>query len=129
MKSKRCLSCGCKFYPDPRTLLQKYCSKEQCQQSRRNRWNLVKLKSDKDYKITRTAAQYKWRIKNRKNRRNQIITEAADGLRVINIGKQIKEKQLAEGSIREPVLKIVITAEMLARLIRQKTIDCKLVLA
>lgn len=129
MKSKRCFNCRCKFYPDPRAASQKYCSKEQCQRSRRNRWNLIKLKRDKDYKITRTAAQYKWRIKNRKNRRNQIITKVADGLCAINTVEQTKEKQLAEMSIREPVFKIVITAEMLTRLIRQKTIDCKLILS
>jgi hypothetical protein len=131
MKTKRCASCRCKFYPNPSVPTQKYCSRKQCQRSRKNRWNLRKLKLDNDYKITKAAAQHKWRIKNRRNKTSQLNTKAdCDIQDAINISKQAKKSQLmAEQPTKEPTFNIFITTEMLTRLIYKKTIACKLILA
>lgn len=130
MKTKRCASCHCKFYPNLSVPTQKYCSKKQCQRSRKNRWNRRKLTLDNDYKITKAAAQYKWRMKNRRNKTSQLNTKVdCDIQDAINISKQAKKSQLmAEQPTKEPTFSIFITTEILTRLIYKKTIACKLIL-
>ncbi len=64
MKSKRCLNCNCKFYPQKHILNQKYCANKKCQNARRKKWIKYKLKHDKEYKTYRQEIQNKWKAKN-----------------------------------------------------------------
>ncbi len=64
MKSKHCLNCNCKFYPQKHILDQKYCSNKECQNARRRKWLRYKLKHDKEYRTYRQGIQDKWRAKN-----------------------------------------------------------------
>jgi FtsZ-interacting cell division protein YlmF len=63
---KRCQNkeCGVLFTPCPQVPWQKYCSRKECQQVRKNEWNKKRLTTDSDYREARQAAQQRWKEKN-----------------------------------------------------------------
>ena len=60
-QTKRCVNCLCSFYPAAHIKNQKYCSKKECQNARRNNWLLRKLKKDQDYQDNQKTYWSKWR--------------------------------------------------------------------
>jgi hypothetical protein len=62
MNKRRCIHCGCKFYPQKHIKNQRYCSKKECQNARISKWRHLKLKYDKDYQDNQKAAQLKWKL-------------------------------------------------------------------
>jgi len=65
-KRKRCKNkdCGCLFAPCPQVPQQEYCSKDECQLTRKREWNRQKLLADADYRKNCRDAQKRWRDKN-----------------------------------------------------------------
>jgi hypothetical protein len=61
MAKRRCAACGCLFVPRRNVPQQRYCSKRECQRTRRRRWQRQKLKADADYRANQAAAQRRWR--------------------------------------------------------------------
>ena len=112
MSSKRCINCNCKFYPQKHIKKQRYCSKKACQNARRGEWLHSKLESDKDYKINKKKAQYKWKSKN---------TDYWTRYK-----KRITDNQLD----KKLTLEILLRKNTLADLHKEGTIscDCKIVL-
>jgi transposase InsO family protein len=49
------------FTPRPNVPDQHYCSKPECQQARRRRWQRRKLREDPDYRANQAVAQRRWR--------------------------------------------------------------------
>lgn len=101
-RKKRCINCGCKFYPHKHIAVQKYCSKKWCQDTRKANWRKNKLKHDKKYRFNKKEAQNKWKINNPdywKKYRANILGEKLDVIK-----------------IRNPVLKISLPKNILANL-------------
>ena len=61
MAKRRCAACGCLFEPRRNVPHQCYCSKRECQRTRRRCWQRQKLKTDADYQANQAAAQRRWR--------------------------------------------------------------------
>jgi len=61
MGKRRCAGCGGLFVPRPNVPHQSYCSKPDCQRTRRRRWQREKLQADADYRANQAAAQRRWR--------------------------------------------------------------------
>lgn len=61
MGKRRCAGCGGLFVPRPNVPHQRYCSKPDCQRTRRRHWQREKLKTDADYRANQAAAQRRWR--------------------------------------------------------------------
>ncbi|WP_082497927.1 hypothetical protein [Pseudorhodoferax sp. Leaf267] len=59
-----CTACGQAFVPRPQSPRQLYCSKEECQQSRKRLWQITKRKTDPDYHQNQARAQASWRRAN-----------------------------------------------------------------
>lgn len=64
MAKRRCKSCKCLFYLTARNPCQKYCSKPDCQRSRKCKWQKEKMKKDEDYPLNQKNAQKRWRQNN-----------------------------------------------------------------
>jgi hypothetical protein len=60
MEYKLCLACRKLFRPFPQTPNQRYCSKPDCQRTRRRQWQKAKLLSDPDYRENQDHAQRAW---------------------------------------------------------------------
>jgi hypothetical protein len=60
MAPRRCAACGCPFEPRRNVPHQRYCSKPECQRTRRRRWQRHKLRSDADYRANQAVAQRRW---------------------------------------------------------------------
>jgi len=58
---RRCKHCGEPFVVRRNVACQRYCSKADCQQARRNRWRKGKLLTDRDYRDNQHDAQRRWR--------------------------------------------------------------------
>ena len=58
-KLKRCKNKDCRvlFTPCPQVPVQKYCSKKECQQARKNAWNRKKFATDPDYREYKQTSQ------------------------------------------------------------------------
>lgn len=65
MAERRCAACGWRFVPRRNVPEQRYCSKPQCQRTRRRRWQREKLQVDPDYQANQAAAQQRWRERHR----------------------------------------------------------------
>ena len=61
---RACRCCGRLFTPRPNVPDQQYCSRRNCQNTRRQRWRKEKLASDPDYKANQCDAQRRWCEKN-----------------------------------------------------------------
>ena len=59
-----CDHCGKKFTRLSHIPAQRYCSRVQCQNARRQKWRKQKLAIDKDYKANQKDAQGRWCEKN-----------------------------------------------------------------
>ena len=59
IRRKRCEAEGCYdlFTPRPQCKDQTYCSKPECQQKRKNKWQREKRQTDKDYRANDTDWQ------------------------------------------------------------------------
>ncbi len=66
MKRKQCKNkdCGLLFTPCPQVPSQKYCSRKECQQARKNEWNRKKFATDPDYREYKQASQARRTEKN-----------------------------------------------------------------
>jgi hypothetical protein len=64
VSKRRCAGCGRVFVIRPNIPGQKYCSRKECQKSRRRTWQKEKLKNDSDYQANQRAAQTAWRKRN-----------------------------------------------------------------
>ena len=64
MNRKHCINCGCELNSPKHVLNQRYCSKKECQGTRRKKWKQSKLKDDKAYKVYCKKTQRKWRADN-----------------------------------------------------------------
>jgi hypothetical protein len=113
MNKRRCINCGCKFYPQKHIANQKYCSKKECQNARRREWMRHKLKHDYDYKANRKEAQYRWRINN---------SDYWSGYKK-NMSTKQKVKMNKTVS-KKPTLKILVAKSTLINLRKIKEIDC-----
>ena len=60
MAERRCAACGRWFEPRCNVPQQRYCSRPECQRSRRRRWQREKLAADADYRANQAAAQRRW---------------------------------------------------------------------
>jgi hypothetical protein len=58
---RRCEHCGERFIPRPNVGCQRYCSKDECQRARRNKWRKRKLRTDAEYRGNQHDAQKRWR--------------------------------------------------------------------
>lgn len=58
---RRCKHCGEPFIPRKNVSCQRYCSKADCQQVRRNQWRKRKLLTDLEYQGNQRDAQKRWR--------------------------------------------------------------------
>ncbi len=65
MAERRCAACGRRFVPRRNVPEQRYCSKPECQRTRRRRWQREKLQVDPDYRANQAAAQQRWRERHR----------------------------------------------------------------
>ncbi len=124
MKSKRCLSCGCRFVPNFRVSYQTFCPKKECQQARRNQWLARKIKRDLDYKQSRIESQNKWVIKQLKQRSK--IKKGGDPAYSEALISNLTQSECSNPKKKN--LNIVVTADLLTQLIRKKEINCKIVL-
>ncbi len=61
---KTCACCKRRFIPHPAVRNQQYCSKDECQKTRKGKWQRGKLAKDKDYRANQAAAQREWRGRN-----------------------------------------------------------------
>lgn len=61
MEKRWCSACGEAFDPRPQAPRQSYCSKAECQQSRKLLWQKTKRKTDHDYHQNQVQAQSNWR--------------------------------------------------------------------
>ena len=61
---RRCVCCKTMFRPDRYHPYQNYCSKDECQKSRRMTWQKNKLKTDPDYRKSQAEAQALWKTTN-----------------------------------------------------------------
>ena len=58
----RCKHCGRFVKRNPRIKrFQGYCRQKECQQARKNAWELVKIKTDESYRQCRQASKKRWR--------------------------------------------------------------------
>lgn len=59
IKRKRCQNkyCGVLFTPCPQVPGQTYCSRKECQQARKNKWNRKKFATDPDYREYKQTSQ------------------------------------------------------------------------
>ncbi|MCP4407335.1 MAG: hypothetical protein GY807_06160 [Gammaproteobacteria bacterium] len=66
IRKRRCKAEGCpeQFIPRTQRKDQKYCSKPECQQKRKNKWQREKRRTDKDYRANDVAARENWAEKN-----------------------------------------------------------------
>jgi|SRR5215475_8098675 len=64
MEGPRCAACGEAFRPCPRVRDQKYCGKEECRRTRRQRWQRAKRQDDTDYRDNQGRAQRTWAREN-----------------------------------------------------------------
>ena len=66
IRRKRCKAEGCYdlFPPRPQCKDQKYCSKPECQQKRKNKWQREMRQTDKDYRANDADARRGWVEKN-----------------------------------------------------------------
>jgi hypothetical protein len=121
MKIKRCLNCGDKFYPNVRVSDQKFCSKKECQQARKNQWLRHKIKHDVEYKQSKIVSQSKWETKKQKQRQTKGKAEYITS-------SKIPMANLTQYKSKNQKLNIVIPANLLTQFIRKKEIKCKLIL-
>lgn len=63
MQTKRCLSCGKSFHPQPQTPTQAYCSNPECQRARRRKSQQNRRKSENLYQ-EHNQANRDWAAKN-----------------------------------------------------------------
>jgi len=122
MKIKRCINCNRKFNLYKHISNQKYCSRRQCQNVRKNAWTRQKLKRNKDYKTNKKEAQYKWRINN-PNYWVHYKRNIADSARV-NRGKAKQRRKTNNSKFKKPALKILLEKGLLAALHKSGTIKC-----
>ncbi|TRZ43820.1 hypothetical protein D4S03_12135 [bacterium] len=58
----KCKHCGRLVNRNPRIKsFQRYCRQKECQQARKNAWELVKIKTDESYRQCRQASKKRWR--------------------------------------------------------------------
>jgi broad-specificity NMP kinase len=103
MNKRRCIKCGCKFYPQKHIKNQKYCSKKACQMARKTAWTRDKLRYDEDYRDNKKAAQLKWETNNPDY--------------WIHYKKNM-------ASSRKPILKILMERKAIVDLCKTKVINC-----
>jgi hypothetical protein len=58
---RRCEHCGDRFRPRPNVAHQRYCSREECQRTRKREWHKGKLRTDEAYRDNQRDAQKRWR--------------------------------------------------------------------
>jgi hypothetical protein len=58
---RRCKHCGDRFKPRCNVACQRYCSKDECQRTRRREWRKSKLRTDAAYRDNQHDAQKRWR--------------------------------------------------------------------
>jgi hypothetical protein len=58
---RQCKHCGDLFAPRPNVTHQRYCSKSDCQRSRKREWRKGKLRTDEAYRGNQRDAQKRWR--------------------------------------------------------------------
>jgi hypothetical protein len=104
MNKRRCINCGCNFYPQKHIKNQRYCSKKACQMARKNTWLRHKLKCDQDYMDNKKAAQHKWKTNNRDYRN--------------------RYKKNTASSRKKPILKILMGRKAIVDLCKTKIINC-----
>ena len=128
MNKKHCVNCSCKLYPNRHIVNQRYCSRRQCQNTRRREWMRRKLRHDEDYKANQKEAQHKWKTNNpdywvryKKN------TPAGNGINKRTAKQKEKSNKLA---FKKPILKILLTKRALVNLRKIKSInyDCRIIL-
>ena len=56
-----CKHCGCICQCNPRSNNQKYCSREKCQQARKNEWEKKHYRTNNKYRESRLKSQEEWR--------------------------------------------------------------------
>ena len=61
MEEVSCCHCGGYFIPDPRQKNPRYCSKPDCQRSRKAAWQRKKVHNDPDYRANQKRCQEDWR--------------------------------------------------------------------
>lgn len=64
METKQCSACGNTFKPRPQVPNQCYCPDQDCQRTRRRRWQSAKLQNDADYRDNQTRANKSWNKRN-----------------------------------------------------------------
>lgn len=91
---RTCRCCGEPFTPSPYQLKQKFCSKEDCQRQRKNRYHLKRYCNDSAYRDDCRRSRKKWRDQNpgyhreyRKNHPEQV--------------RQNREKQKPRDQLRQ----------------------------
>ncbi len=148
-QTKICVNCRCAFFPEINLSNQMYCSKTECQKTRKARWMRRQRRYDKDYKENKKISQGKWQTKNQdywKKYRDHIrhvkyaeIAKEANGKRIDcewqnnkRRGEQKiqKTKKVQEAGARS--LNVLIEKKDVMRLIEQSKspnkspINCKL---
>lgn len=61
MGKQRCAGCGERFEARRNVLQQRFCSKPECQRTRRARWQREKMAQDADYRANQAQAGRRWR--------------------------------------------------------------------
>lgn len=110
MNKKRCLNCGCKFSPKKHIVNQKYCAKKICQAARRRKWEQLKRKYNKTYRIHRKEMHNKWKIKNP---------------RYWERYKKSFTKETKPSKEQSHKIKILIKKGILAKLSKMEEINCR----
>ncbi len=59
-----CHHCGLRCQWNPRVKDQEYCTRKECQQARKNKWEKKEYRTNKKYRETRLKSQKKWRENN-----------------------------------------------------------------
>ena len=60
-----CHHCGRTCRSNPRVKDQEYCTRKECQQARKNKWEKKEYRTNKKYRETRLKSQKKWRENNK----------------------------------------------------------------
>lgn len=64
MKRRKCKNCSRLFVITAKHLDQKYCSRKECQRTRKTQWQRRKLSGDEDYRENQADCQARWVAKN-----------------------------------------------------------------
>ena len=124
-KKKRCINCSCSFYSAANIKNQKYCSKKECQNARRNNWLLRKLKKDQDYQDNQKMYWNKWRDEHPDYWR--LYRAGCKTSRQTSANKAKNKQKQSQRVLVEITLKISPkNKQVFARLMNKQKIDCLL---